>query len=256
MTNNYTVYMHIFPNGKKYIGITCQNPQKRWQNGYGYVEQDLMWKAIQKYGWNNIEHKIIYSNISKREAELMEIYLIKEHKTNVRQNGYNIANGGNALGTMSEETKEKIREAHIGKPRSEETKEKLRKANLGKKLKEETKSKISKKLKEKNSGEKNPFYGKKHSEETKEKLSQNMKGSKNPNWGKHCTEEMKFKCMLVNAKPIICVETNKKYFSAKDAQRKTNISATSIGKCLRNKQKTAGGYHWKYISEVAECQEK
>lgn len=35
--NNYCVYMHVNKlNDKKYIGITCQTPSRRWQNGYGY----------------------------------------------------------------------------------------------------------------------------------------------------------------------------------------------------------------------------
>lgn len=31
--NNYKVYMHTCPNGKKYVGITKQNVKDRWQNG-------------------------------------------------------------------------------------------------------------------------------------------------------------------------------------------------------------------------------
>ena len=31
--NNYYVYKHTFPNNKVYIGITQQEPQKRWKNG-------------------------------------------------------------------------------------------------------------------------------------------------------------------------------------------------------------------------------
>lgn len=45
----YSVYMHTTPNNKKYIGITKQKPVKRWQNGGGYKNQPLMWKAIKKY---------------------------------------------------------------------------------------------------------------------------------------------------------------------------------------------------------------
>ena len=33
---NYTVYMHICPNGKRYIGITKLKPQERWGNGKSY----------------------------------------------------------------------------------------------------------------------------------------------------------------------------------------------------------------------------
>ena len=51
---------------------------------------------------------------------------------------------------------------------------------------EETKKKISNSLKGKFAGEKNPFYGKKHSEETKDKIRKNTntKGKNNPMYGK------------------------------------------------------------------------
>lgn len=35
----WCVYIHTSPSGKKYIGITSQNPQKRWQNGKGYLRK-------------------------------------------------------------------------------------------------------------------------------------------------------------------------------------------------------------------------
>ena len=35
--NNYSVYYHYNPaNDKYYIGITKQEPERRWNNGYGY----------------------------------------------------------------------------------------------------------------------------------------------------------------------------------------------------------------------------
>ena len=33
----WTVYRHIAPSGKVYIGITCQKPEYRWNNGNGYM---------------------------------------------------------------------------------------------------------------------------------------------------------------------------------------------------------------------------
>ena len=67
----YSVYMHIFPNGKRYIGITSQKPvEKRWYStGGGYRKCNKMWKAIQKYGWENVEHIVLYENLSKAMAE-------------------------------------------------------------------------------------------------------------------------------------------------------------------------------------------
>ena len=62
--------MHIFPNGKKYIGITCKSPNERWEGGTGYSAktQPVMYNAIQKYGWENIEHKIFYQGLTYEKA--------------------------------------------------------------------------------------------------------------------------------------------------------------------------------------------
>lgn len=103
----YIVYMHICPNDKKYIGITKQKPEYRWVNGKGYKTNIYFYRAINKYGWENINHKILYENLVKEEAEQKEIELIKHYKTNKRKYGYNIENGGHA-NCVSEETKKKI----------------------------------------------------------------------------------------------------------------------------------------------------
>ena len=115
MGNNYKVYIHIFPNNKVYIGITRNRTDIRWANGKGYKSQKVMSNAINKYGWENIEHKVLYENLTKEEAEQKEIELIAYYKSNQRQYGYNIENGGNCVGKMSEETKKKISKSNIGK---------------------------------------------------------------------------------------------------------------------------------------------
>ena len=48
MKENYTVYKHIFPNNKIYIGITSKKPEIRWNKGKGYKACPLMNKAILK----------------------------------------------------------------------------------------------------------------------------------------------------------------------------------------------------------------
>lgn len=115
MGNNYKVYIHIFPNNKVYIGITRNRTDIRWANGKGYKSQKVMSNAINKYGWKNIEHKVLYENLTKEEAEQKEIELIAFYKSNQRKYGYNIENGGNCVGKMSEETKKKISKSNIGK---------------------------------------------------------------------------------------------------------------------------------------------
>lgn len=88
--NNYTVYRHIFPNGKIYIGMTRQDPLRRWNNGRGYRTQTLMSRAINKYGWENVQHEIVAFGLSKEQAERMEIDLIASEKANDPKYGYNV----------------------------------------------------------------------------------------------------------------------------------------------------------------------
>ena len=139
--DNYKVYKHIFPNNKVYIGITKQSLTRRWQEGLGYKRQLFVFNAIKKYGWGNVKHEIIFKNLSKKDAEQKEKELIKFYKSNNRQYGYNIENGGN-VNKVSDVTKEKIRKANIGKKMSDYTKQQLLKANIGKTLSEETKEKL------------------------------------------------------------------------------------------------------------------
>ena len=108
---NYTVYVHITPNNKFYIGITSNKPNLRWQNGKGYKLNEYFNNAINKYGWNNIKHDIIANNLTKQEAENFEILLINKLRSNDEQYGYNIKIGGNTA-THSEETKLKMSKNH------------------------------------------------------------------------------------------------------------------------------------------------
>ena len=75
--DNYTVYMHISPSGKKYIGITGQSIERRWGNGTGYKNCISFNRAIEKYGWNNIKHIILYSGLSKKMRKQKRLNLSK-----------------------------------------------------------------------------------------------------------------------------------------------------------------------------------
>lgn len=90
----YCVYKHTFPNNKVYIGITSNRPTKRWDCGRGYRQQPVMNNAIHKYGWNNIKHEILYSNLTEDDASNKERELIKEYNSTNILFGYNIAEGG------------------------------------------------------------------------------------------------------------------------------------------------------------------
>jgi phage FluMu protein Com len=120
LEKTYCVYKHTNKfNGKVYIGITSQLPEKRWKNGYGYEGNEYFYRAIQKYGWDKgFEHEIIVSGLTKEQACKIEIELIKAYDSTNSDKGYNFSSGGdcgNAGCSRSEEWVEKMSEA-LSKP--------------------------------------------------------------------------------------------------------------------------------------------
>lgn len=119
----FCVYVHIFPNNKKYFGITSKKPNARWEGrtGYDKEHQPVMYNAIQKYGWDNVQHWILYEGLIFEDACAMEQKLIAEFKTNCRRYGdefgYNMTDGGEGnLGHKAGEKVSKInRERLLGK---------------------------------------------------------------------------------------------------------------------------------------------
>lgn len=132
--NNYKVYIHISPTGKRYVGITSQDVKKRWQNGLGYRNNKHFFNAIKKYGWGNFHHEVIKTELSKAEAECIEKELICLYASNDKRYGYNIKNGGDSNGTHSEESKRLMSLNRKGKgthAKSEDTKRKMRENHAG-----------------------------------------------------------------------------------------------------------------------------
>jgi hypothetical protein len=145
---------------------------------------------------------------SKEELDQEERRLIKHYDAQNPTIGYNRTTGGSGRKSkLSEATKEKIRQANVGRKTSKETKEKLRIAltgdrnpMFGKKGKshhlfgltgvknprqnfhhsEETREKIKNNTPNR-SGENNPFYAKRHSKESKEKMSISRSGKNSHN---------------------------------------------------------------------------
>ena len=126
MNTNYIIYCHRNKiNNKAYIGQTCQRLQRRWRQGQGYIHCSYFYHAIQKYGWNNFQHFIIFDNLTLKQANQIEEILINLFDTTNPDKGYNLEKGG------------------VNKQHSEETKQK-----------------ISNSLKGMFAGERNPMYGK------------------------------------------------------------------------------------------------
>ena len=102
-SNTWVVYKHTFPNAKVYIGITSVAPKERWKNGKGYSKNTYVRAAIEKYGWENVKHEILFTNLSEAEAKMKEIELISEYDSNNSQKGYNLTKGGEGCNLTPEQ---------------------------------------------------------------------------------------------------------------------------------------------------------
>ena len=93
----WTIYRHIAPNGKSYIGQTNQKPEERWDNGFGYLQSKTKFaKAIMEFGWSSFTHEILETNIfTAEEANKKEIFWIEYY--NSYYDGYNSTLGGSGL---------------------------------------------------------------------------------------------------------------------------------------------------------------
>lgn len=141
--NEYRVYMHTSPGGKVYIGVTNRKPEARWKNGFGYKLNEHFYSAICKYGWDNFQHDIILDGLSYDDASNVEIDLIAIHDATNRDCGYNHRYGGN-MTAPSEETRQKLSIANMGKKRGPEALANMSKAQTGKKVSPGTRLAMSK----------------------------------------------------------------------------------------------------------------
>ena len=134
MHKNYYIYIHRNKiNGKVYVGQTCQNPERRWRKGEGYVKTPFFYNAIKKYGWDNFSHEIIEEGLTQEEANKKEEYWIKYYNANNADFGYNLKSGGQN-NFYSEESKKKMSEKAIKRFLNEEERikqsERLKKAYI------------------------------------------------------------------------------------------------------------------------------
>lgn len=223
---SYVVYCHVNKiNGKRYVGITSQKPESRWKNGNGYRNNEYFFRAIEKYGWHNFQHEILYTNLTRVEAEKKEIELISEYQSFLPENGYNIELGGNSVGKFADITRLRISEALKGHKCSDETKLKISKSQTGKP---------------------SPMKGRKMTAEQVEKNRLSHLGKKPWNLGRTLSDEEKAKC---NGKAVVCIDTGEVFRTAHEAGRMKNIDFSSICKCCKGKAKSVGGFKWRYAEE-------
>jgi group I intron endonuclease len=229
---NYYIYKHTSPSGKVYIGMTKQNPKIRWRkDGSGYKNNRYFDRAIQKYGWDNFQHEILYEGLTKEDASMKEKELIKQYKSNNSEYGYNISSGGEG--------------GREGVPQSEEAKRKVSIANKGRLAGEKNHLYGVRKYQKEN-----PFYGKHHTEETKEKLSNLHKGKKMSDDFKSKISKAMSGKNNPRARKVLQYDLDMKLVKIWDylklAANTLNITEKDIRNCCNGNRESYKGYIWKY----------
>jgi group I intron endonuclease len=225
-------------NHKKYIGQSV-NIYTRWKQHKNDLynnkhRNNYLQKAWNKYGENNFNFQII-EKCDEDNLNEKEMYYINMFKTINRDYGYNLDSGGSINRYMSDESKFKMSLA---------------------------KSYVF--------GEKNSFYGKHHSDDTKRYLRElwnnnewsdgvrskmienhaDVSGANNPMYGRKHTAQSKenmskntqklFSSDNPNARNVYCVELNRYFGSIVEAAKCVGISRNTLSLHLNGKSKSAG----------------
>ena len=213
-------------NGKCYVGQTIRRVTDRWR-AHRHATDTILSLAFAKHGMANFEFSVIVE-LPNDQLDEREISEIRERNT-ITPHGYNLEEGGNLGKIIHPSSREKMREAKLGeknfnfgKPRTDETKVKIGLAHKGLTHTEETKALISSKKKGTQVGENNPFFNRTHTPETKAKLGTAVD---------KYTKDGEF------------MET---FTTVTSAAQSAGADRRNVSACLTGKQKTAGGYVWKY----------
>ena len=201
-------------NNKKYIGQSI-HIHRRWSEHKYHLnnnthDNDYLQKSWNKYGSDCFEFKIIelcdITELDKKEYDYIMLY-----NTFDKNCGYNLILDCEVNRFISEETREKLRQASR-KRKKIPNMQGENNPMYGKHLKEETKEKI-----------RASRIGKIASEETKTKLSESRTGEKNP------------RCV-----PVYCPELDEEFWGAKEASLKYGVNRNKISECINGKRKHAG----------------
>lgn len=212
-------------NNKYYIGQTIKNLNERRRNHKKDTKRKKthFYNAILKYGWDNFTWKTIYHNIPFQQLNNMEIWCIANYNT--YYNGYNSTLGGDDNPMNNPESRRKSSLTQRGKI-----------------LSEEHKNKISKGI----SGKNNPMANPKN----RLKLSKLRKGNKNPFYGKQHTNEIMCKIIEANSKSYEITDPENSVFIIKNLAkfcRDNSLSPGCMYDVINKKRKSHRGYSCKKV---------
>lgn len=213
-------------------------------------------RAYNKYGREVFEVEVLElceNNIDKLNGR--EIFYIEKYDS--FRNGYNQTPGGYSHEgcVITEETRARMRASH---PDVSGKNNPMYGKTVYDFLTEEEVAKWKHNISVANTGYKNGFYGKKHTEETKQKISAANKGrlagEKNPRYGKPLLKEVVDKMReghaafyarnsgsnSLNAHRIVCLNTGEKFGCLKDACERYGLNSSALSNCCSGKTYSCG----------------
>lgn len=169
-------------NGKVYIGSALEIAV-RWRGHRSQLRNNKhhcshLQSAWNKYGANSFEFSVL-EFCDREQVRERESFFIKSAQSYLPEIGYNTIVDP-MYPSHSEESKEKNRQAHLGKKLTEDHKKKIAEGNRGKSVSKETREKI-----------RTAFKGKKRSREVSEKIKQSLANR----WGScptHSEDQIRF----------------------------------------------------------------
>jgi group I intron endonuclease len=257
--------MHTCPNNKKYVGITINsdNISARWKNGRGYRSNQHFISAINKYGWNNIKHEILYKKLTAAEAKFVEMFLISVYRSDESEFGYNKTRGGDICdGVFTDEIRKKMSESHKGKPLTQEQRKNIGLAHKGKVTPDKTKLLMSNAAKGRIFSKEHlenlskSHIGFKRSKASCRKQGDSIKGEKHHLYGKKHSPETLQKMQVAQSKRCLAVIQRSldgvfisEFESISKAAKVMATIPSQISFACNGKIDTAKGYRWEYADE-------
>lgn len=231
-------------NGMIYVGQTC-NFEQRTRQHKSREDNPHLRNAMKKYGIENFTFEVLYSDLTKEEADKMEIKLISDWELTNRSKGYNLRSGG-SRGKHSKETIEKMCKAQKGRKLSPKALEGIRKGAEKRRGIKQSRRTVNKRMASVRRHYEqcvSPLKGIAISDKHRQHICESVKrGAESHLWNKG------------KAVAQIDKETNvviKIYPTAREAHRQTGIAPYSISRTCREDahRKTAGGYKWKFVDD-------
>jgi group I intron endonuclease len=273
------IYKVTSPNNEIYIGQTINIRKRKYSyKKEQFKKQTKLWRNCSFYNWNPIDTFEVIDEClcgeDKTNLNEKEIYWISYYDS--YKNGLNCTIGGKGqTGKIwTKEERERQREitlcngtafkignlSTLGTKASDETKKRISESNKSTYEKgrvawnkgQETPIEVKEKISDSVKGDKNGFYGKKHSSETIEILKEKLTGRKH-------SEETKLK-MSQSSKRMYHPHTYgkavlqydmfnnfiKRYDSIKEASEETGCSRPRIVDVCKGNRKHTRNFIWKY----------